>query len=106
MSLLDDPIQLVIVGVVVIVFFMYGPKKIPELARALGQARGEFAAGSAKPTGLTGLANAFTSIASPPADPSRPDAQLVDTAARLGIQTEGMTSAQITDAIVSRAKGL
>jgi sec-independent protein translocase protein TatA len=111
MSLLDDPIQLLIVGAVVIVFFMYGPKKIPELARALGQAKNEFSAAAAqKPGGLSNLASALTSISSPSAMvASAPtpgsDAQLIETAERLGIPTQGKTMEQISNAIVDRAKG-
>ncbi len=37
-----DPIQLVVIGVVVLAVFMLGPKKIPELAKSLGIAKKEF----------------------------------------------------------------
>lgn len=103
MSLLDDPIQLVIVGALIFVFIMWGPKKIPELARALGQAKGEFAAGAAqKPAGLSGLATAFASASSQPVTPASSD-ELVETAERLGISTQGKSPQQISDAIVRRA---
>lgn len=108
----DDPLQLVIVGAVVIVFIMWGPKKIPELARALGQAKNEFAAGAAqKPGGLGGLASTFASLSSPspaitPAAPlTESNAQLIETAERLGIPTQGKTAEQISNAIVDRVKG-
>ncbi len=39
------PVELVVLAVVVIVFVMWGPKKIPELARSLGRARREFSEG-------------------------------------------------------------
>ena len=105
MSLFDDPLQLVIVGAIVVVFIMWGPKKIPELARAIGQARGEFSAGLAqKPTSLTGLATALTSTAATGAAPTAGNAQLIETAERLGIPTEGKTPAEISDAIVAKAK--
>ncbi|MDG6915321.1 MAG: twin-arginine translocase TatA/TatE family subunit [Nitrososphaerota archaeon] len=101
MSLLDDPLQLVIVGGLIVVFIMWGPKKIPELARALGQAKGEFAAGAAqKPAGLSGLASTFASVSSPPLAGSE---QLLETAEKLGIPTQGKTAQQISDAIVDRA---
>jgi Sec-independent protein translocase protein TatA len=127
MSLFDDPLQLLIVGAIVIVFIMWGPKKIPELARALGQARGEFTAGAAqKPVGLSELATSFASVASPtpqtvPAQqqsastsagavsvaPSAggDNSDLVGTALKLGIPTEGRTPAEISDAIVAKVKG-
>jgi len=104
MSLFDDPMQLLIVAAIVIVFVMWGPKKIPELAKALGQARGEFAAGAAeKPIGLTGLASTLASAATVTTTSS--EAQLIETAQRLGIPTEGKTAQQISDAIVARARG-
>ena len=39
---LTDPLQWVVIAVVAIVFLMYGPKKIPELAKSIGMARKEF----------------------------------------------------------------
>ena len=39
---LTDPLQMVVIAVVAIVFLMWGPKKIPELARSIGLARKEF----------------------------------------------------------------
>jgi sec-independent protein translocase protein TatA len=40
--MLGDPLQFVIIGVIVVVVFLWGPKKIPELARSLGLAKREF----------------------------------------------------------------
>src|SRR5437016_2987347 len=37
-----DPIELLIVGAVVVVIFLWGPSKIPEMARSLGRAKKEF----------------------------------------------------------------
>ncbi len=34
-----EGLELIIIAIVVVIFFIYGPKKIPELARALGMAR-------------------------------------------------------------------
>lgn len=39
------PVEIVVLAVVVIIFVMWGPKKIPELARSLGRARREFSEG-------------------------------------------------------------
>ncbi len=36
------PVEIAVLAVVVIIFIMWGPKKIPELARSLGRARKEF----------------------------------------------------------------
>lgn len=94
MSLFDDPMQLLIVAAILVVLVMWGPKKIPELARALGQAKGEFAAASRTPL-----------VGPDPAPAASSASQLVETAERLGITTEGKTPEQISDAIVSRARG-
>ena len=37
-----DPVELLIVGAVVVVIFLWGPGKIPEMARSLGRAKKEF----------------------------------------------------------------
>ena len=102
--MLDDPIQLLIVAAIVIVFFVMGPKKIPELARAIGQARGEFSAASAlKPSGLLSTlasAPATGNAAAPPVGTGA--SHLIETAEKLGIPTEGKTPAEISDAIVAK----
>lgn len=41
--MLDAP-ELLVIGAVVVVVLVMGPKKLPELARALGQAKKEFEA--------------------------------------------------------------
>lgn len=41
-----DTIELVIIAGVLAVFFFLGPKKIPELAKAFGQAKKSFKEGS------------------------------------------------------------
>jgi Sec-independent protein translocase protein TatA len=37
-----DPVALASIGIILLVFFLWGPQKIPELARMLAQARKEF----------------------------------------------------------------
>ena len=92
---LYDPLQLIVIGVIVVVVILWGPKKIPELARSIGIARREFTRSSkesANPTaGQLTAANA-------------PDQTLIDTARKLGIDTEGKTREQISDEIVNRVK--
>ena len=92
---LYDPLQLIVIGVIVVVVILWGPKKIPELARSIGIARREFTQSSkesANPTaGQLTAANA-------------PDQTLIDTARKLGIDTEGKTREQISDEIVNRVK--
>ncbi len=93
---LTDPLQLVIIGVIVVVIFLWGPQKIPELARALGRARKEFEEGSKELTG--------TSTPAPPPVPKTGDQLLLETARQLGINTEGKTREQLSQEIVAKAK--
>jgi sec-independent protein translocase protein TatA len=85
-----DPLELVIIGVIVVVFLLYGPKKIPELARALGMAKKEYSQASTENL--------------PPRVGRESGDALVETARRLGIVTEGKTRDEISDEIVRRSK--
>jgi sec-independent protein translocase protein TatA len=100
---LTDPLQWIVIAVIAIVFLMYGPKKIPELARSIGLARKEFneAGKAAAGTDATATAAPVAPVAAAPA--STGDA-LLDTARRLGINTEGKTRDQISSEIVARAQ--
>jgi sec-independent protein translocase protein TatA len=94
----DDPLQWIVIGVIVIVIFLWGPQKIPELARGLGRAKGEFDKASKEFQASANMtANAPT--------PKSADQVLIETARQLGIVTEGKTREQISSEIVARAKG-
>jgi len=41
-----DPLEIGIIGIMAVVLFLWGPQKIPDLARALGRAKREFDAAS------------------------------------------------------------
>src|SRR5207247_8051094 len=100
-----DPLELIIIGVIVVVVLLWGPKKIPELARSLGMARKEFEQakklvvnpGTALTEGVIQGAQGTQTTASS-------DEGLLQTARRLGINTQGKTKEQISDEIVTRAK--
>ena len=91
-----DPLELLIIGVVVVVFILMGPKKIPELARALGSAKKEFNAGSQAGT-------AGGTMAASPGSAAEDD--LMVAARKLGISTEGKTREQISAEIVRKTAG-
>ncbi len=93
---LTDPLQLIIIGVIVVVIFLWGPQKIPELARALGRAKKEFDEGSRE------LVSGGTTQA--PAVPKTGDQVLLDTARQLGIATDGKTREQLSQEILAKAK--
>ncbi len=93
-----DPIQWVIIGIIVVVIFLWGPQKIPEIARALGRARKEFDQASKEfNTAAAGTSGGKTT------EPMTGDQLLVETAKKLGISTEGKTREQISDEIVKRS---
>ena len=78
----------IIIGVVAIVIIMWGPAKIPQFARALGQAKGEFSKASKE---FTDAANSDTpakpaaNTATKPAIKTK-DEMLLETAQKLGIR--------------------
>ncbi len=102
----------IIIGVVAIVIIMWGPAKIPEFAKALGRAKGEFNKASKD------FSEAATSVANTPtttnvtvvAEPKpattikTKDEILLDTAQKLGIPTDGKTREQISEEISVKAK--
>jgi sec-independent protein translocase protein TatA len=102
----------IIIGVVAIVIIMWGPAKIPQFARALGQAKGEFSKASKEfnAAALT-TENTATPVqqASVPApQPTAPiktkDEMLLETAQKLGIPTEGKTREELSDEISVKVK--
>ena len=54
----------IIIGVVAIVIIMWGPAKIPEFAKALGRAKGEFSKAQKEFTDAATLTAATTNTAS------------------------------------------
>ena len=101
-----DGMELIIIGVVAIVIIMWGPGKIPEFAKALGRAKGEFEKASKEFNQTT---NANTSIGSTSnvtasAAIKTKDEILIDTAKAFGISTDGKSRQQISDEISSKVK--
>jgi sec-independent protein translocase protein TatA len=91
---LGDPFQILLILGVLAVILIWGPQKIPELARSIGKARKEFddaSKGLVQPT------------SSPSSGTSTPDS-LIDTAQKLGINTQGKTRQEISDEIVRLAQ--
>jgi sec-independent protein translocase protein TatA len=84
--------ELIVLAAVIIIFFLWGPTKIPQFARALGQVRKEFERGSKGSS-----PDEEKSAAGVPQD------ALIDTAKKLGIATEGKTKDEISREIIQRA---
>jgi sec-independent protein translocase protein TatA len=102
----------IIIGVVAIVIIMWGPAKIPQFARALGQAKGEFSKASKEFNNAANLdasaqlvATATAPVASAPTIKTK-DEMLLETAQKLGIQTEGKTREQLSEEISVKVKVL
>jgi sec-independent protein translocase protein TatA len=111
-----DPLQWIVIGVIVVVIFLWGPQKIPELARGLGRAKGEFdkatkefdAASKQVTAGVMTMGTTAASTAAPQAIPAftekSGDQVLVETARALGITTEGKSREQISQEIITKTK--
>jgi sec-independent protein translocase protein TatA len=101
-----------IIGVVAIVIIMWGPAKIPEFAKALGRAKGEFNKASKEfsdAATMTANAPTATTVAAPaPAAPAQvlksKDEMLLDTARNLGIDTDGKTREQLAEEVGIKVK--
>ncbi len=98
-----DALELLSIGVIVIVIFLWGPGKIPELARALGRAKKEFEDASKEvESSFTGTTS--TATAQPTPAPKTGDQILIETARKMGIPTEGKTREQISQEIVAKGQ--
>jgi TatA/E family protein of Tat protein translocase len=109
---LIDGWEWIIVGVVAIIIILWGPSKIPEFAKALGRAKGEFSkaskefkdAATAEPAAAQPV-NVTVSAAPAPAQTIKTkDEMLLDTAQKLGIPTDGKTREQLSEEISVKAK--
>jgi sec-independent protein translocase protein TatA len=85
---------------------MWGPSKIPELAKALGRAKGEFSKAQKE---FTDAALDTKNTPTTPAVKSTirsKDEMLLETAKNLGIPTDGKTREQVAEEIAMKAKSL
>jgi sec-independent protein translocase protein TatA len=84
--------SIVVLARAIVIFLLWGPAKIPELARSLGRARGEYSKASKE-----------TKVEQSEAKPEeKPDDELILVAQALGIKTEGKTKAQLAKEIIDK----
>ena len=98
----------IVIAGVLIVFFLWGPNKIPDLARAIGRARGEFERASKELTNpleapMSGSVPGTASAPGVTPSMTGADDTLIATAKKLGIATEGKTRDEISDEILQKA---
>lgn len=91
----------IVIGIIAVVVILWGPAKIPEFAKALGRAKGEFEKASQE----FNQAATQTATANNLARKTEDDV-LIETAKKLGIATEGKTRAQISSEVAERIKAL
>jgi sec-independent protein translocase protein TatA len=84
------------VAVILVVMFLWGPQKLPEMARSIGLAKREFEKASKEMTSPSSYSPPSVSTSSQAA--SSPD-PLIVAAKALGISTEGKTREQIAEEI-------
>jgi sec-independent protein translocase protein TatA len=87
---------LIVVGILLVVF-LWGPQKLPELARSIGLAKKEFEKAAKEVTSsATSTTSTTTSTTEPSTDP------LIIAAKNLGITTEGKTKEEIAKEIAEK----
>ena len=106
-----DGLDWIIVGVIAIVIIMWGPQKIPEFAKSLGRAKGEFEKAQKEFTNAALTAEPTAAAANVAVNASKQtiitkDMMLLEAAQKLGIATDGKTREQISEEISMKAKSL
>ena len=95
-----EGMEWIVVAFIILVVFLWGPEKLPQIARSLGKAKREF------DKALQGIDSEVRQTASTITDnvisSLTPDHKLIDLAQTLGIKTEGLTRDQIAREILWR----
>ena len=98
-----DPLELVTIFGAIAIFLIWGPNKIPELARALGRAKKEYQKAADEVEQFT--KESITMADQPKVQQPQPD-KILEIAQQLGISTVGKTRDEIADEIVAKKSNL
>ncbi len=102
-------IEWIIVAAIIIVLLLWGPSKLPKLARSLGEAKREFQKAMKEAEGvkeeITEIGRLETTSTASSSPPPQSSDKLIEVAKALGIETEGKTRDQIAQEIIERTKG-
>lgn len=90
-------IEWIAIAVVIIVLFVYGPEKLPKIARAIGLARREYEKGAK---------GAHEEAHAQPSGTEIMDDELLKAAKALGIETKGKSRKEIAEELERKAKQL
>ena len=91
--------------ILVVVLILFGPKKLPELARAIGDAIRQYRAATEAPLAEIQKTTATPARTESTSVTAKSDEQLlVETARKLNISTEGKTPEQISNEIIEAKK--
>jgi len=89
--------------ILVVVLILFGPKKLPELAKSIGDAIRQYRSATEAP--LAEIQKITATPVRTESTSAKSDEQLlVETAKKLGISTEGKTPEQISNEIVEATK--
>jgi len=98
-------IEWIVVAVIVLVLFLWGPEKLPKIARSVGQAKKEFEKASrGLEEELARAASAQPSAGSPSSSALASDDKLLEVARALNIPTEGRTRDEIAKDIIEKSQ--
>jgi len=91
--------------ILVVLLILFGPKKLPELAKSIGDAIRQYRVATEAPLAeLQKITATPVRTESTPATAKSDELLLVETAKKLGISTEGKTPEQISSEIVETTK--